>query len=149
MKELTIIFFCTFKFAATFPVAIYLVKMTPLETLFYTNAGGVLGTFVFMYLSEFLIRMWNKYWPIGLKRNKKKRKTFTAVNRRIVSIKMRYGIWGIVILNPVLLSIPLGSFLMVKYYGLKMKNMMWLLAGQFAWSVVYILFYYYIKMLLS
>ncbi len=148
MKELTIIFFCTFKFAATFPVAIYLVKMTPLETLLYTNTGGILGTFFFMYLSEFIIRMWNKYWPQSMKRNKKKKKLFTGRNRRIVSIKMRYGIWGIVILNPVLLSIPLGSFLMVKYYGLKFKNMMWLVAGQVAWSLVYVFFLFYVKMLL-
>jgi len=148
MKELTIIFFCTFKFAATFPVAIYLVKMTPLETLLYTNTGGILGTFFFMYLSEFIIRMWNKYWPQSMKRNKKKKKLFTGRNRRIVSIKMRYGIWGIVILNPVLLSIPLGSFLMVKYYGLKLKNMMWLVAGQVAWSLVYVFFLFYVKMLL-
>jgi hypothetical protein len=148
MKELTVIFFCTFKFAATFPVAIYLVKMTPVETLLYTNTGGILGTYLSMYLSEFLIRMWNKYWPKSLKRERKKKKVFTDRNRRIVRIKMRYGLWGIVMLSPVLLSIPLGSFLMVKYYGLKMKNMGWLLAGQFAWSLIYILFYFYIKTLL-
>jgi hypothetical protein len=148
MKELTVIFFCTFKFAATFPVAIYVAKMTPAETLLYTNTGGILGTFVFMYLSGFLIRMWNKYWPQSLRRKKKKKKVFTARNRRLVRIKMKYGLWGIVILSPVLLSIPLGSFLMVKYYGLKMKNLLLLVAGQFSWSLIYILFYYYVKMLL-
>jgi hypothetical protein len=148
MKELTIIFFCTFKFAATFPVAIYMIKMTPVETLVYTNTGGILGTFTFMYLSEFLIRIWKKYRPQSLERNRKKRKVFTAKNRRIVSIKIKYGLWGIVILNPVLLSIPIGSFLMVKYFGLKMKNMLLLLAGQLAWSVIYVLFYYYVKMLI-
>jgi hypothetical protein len=61
---------------------------------------------------------------------------------------MKYGLWGIVILNPVLLSIPVGSFLMVKYYGLKMKNLLWLVAGQVAWSLVYVLFLYYVKMLI-
>jgi hypothetical protein len=148
MKELTIIFFSSFKFAATFPAAVYLAKMTPVQTLIYTNAGGFAGTFIFMYMSEFLIRMWNKFRPQSLKRKRKQRKVFTARNRRIVRIKVKYGLWGVVILNPVLLSIPLGSFLMVKYYGLKMKNMLWLLAGQVAWSLVYVLFLYYIKMLL-
>jgi hypothetical protein len=148
MKELTIIFFCSFKFAATFPVAIYLVKMTQLETLVYTNTGGVAGTFSFMYLSAYLIRMWNKYMPRNLKRMKKKKQVFTPKNRRIVRIKMRYGIWGIVILSPVLLSIPIGSFLMVKYFGLKIKNLLLLLAGQVAWSVVFVVFYYYVKMIL-
>jgi hypothetical protein len=148
VKELTIIFFSTFKFAATFPAAVYLVKMTPLETLAYTNTGGFFGTFVFMYLSEFLIRMWNKFRPQKLKKNSKKKQVFTARNRRIVGIKMKYGLWGIVILNPVLLSIPLGSFLMVKYYGLKMKNLIWLVTGQVAWSLIYVVFLYYVKGLL-
>jgi hypothetical protein len=148
MKEVTIIFFSSFKFAATFPLAIYIVKMSPVETLVYTNAGGIIGTFVFMYLSEFFIRMWNKYWPQRLKRNKKKNKKFTARNRRIVNIKVKYGMWGIMILSPLLLSIPVGSFLMVKYYGLKLRNMLWLLVGQVAWSLVYVLFFYYIRVLL-
>jgi hypothetical protein len=147
MKELTIIFFSSFKFAATFPAAVYLAKMTPVQTLIYTNAGGFAGTFVFMYMSEFLIRMWNKFRPQSLKRKRKQRKVFTARNRRIVRIKVKYGLWGVVILNPVLLSIPLGSFLMVKYYGLKMKNMLWLAAGQVAWSLVYVLFLYYVRTL--
>jgi len=149
MKEITIIFLCTFKFAAAFPVAIYLAHMTPVETLIYTNAGGIMGAFTFMYLSEFLIRLWNKFRPEGVRRNKKKKRVFTARNRKIVNIKSKYGIWGIVILNPVLLSIPLGSFLMVKYFGLKIKNMLWLVSGQIAWSVFYVLFYYYARMLIG
>jgi len=147
MKELTIIFFASWKFAATFPIAIYVMKMTVAKTLIYTNIGGILGAFVFLYLSEFLIRMWNKYWPDRLKFHRKARKTFTRRNRNIIKIKSRYGLWGIVILSPVILSIPVGAFLMVKYYGLKLTNIVWLLTGQIVWSLLYTLFYFQAGML--
>ena len=141
MKELTIILLCTFKFAATFPVAIYAMKMSFTETLLYTNIGGILGALVFVFFSDLLIKAFNAYWPESLKLKKKKRKIFTKRNRRLVSIKVKYGLYGIVILSPVLLSIPVGSFLTVKYYGTHKSNIILLIAGQIFWSVAYTIFY--------
>ena len=141
MKEITIIFFCSWKFAATFPLAIYVMRMSFTETLIYTNIGGILGTLASVYFSGFLIKLWNTYWPEKLKFHHQKRKLFTRRNRWFVKIKLKYGLFGIVVLSPVLLSIPLGSFLAVKYYGLKNKNILWLITGQIFWSLVYTLFY--------
>ena len=148
MKELTIIFFCSWKFAATFPVAIYAMKMSFTETLIYTNIGGIAGTIISMVFSGFIIKMWNAFYPEKLKLRRKTRKIFTQRNRRFIMIKQKYGLSGIVVLSPVLLSIPLGSFLTVKYYGMKVKNMMWLIAGQVFWSFIYTAFYTQIKMVL-
>jgi hypothetical protein len=145
MKELTIIFFCSWKFAATFPVAIYAMKMSFTETLIYTNIGGIAGTIISMVFSGFIIKMWNAFYPEKLKLRRKTRKIFTQRNRRFIMIKQKYGLSGIVVLSPVLLSIPLGSFLTVKYYGMKVKNMMWLIAGQVLWSFIYTAFYMQIK----
>ena len=145
MKEISIILFSTWKFAATFPVAVYLMKMSFAETLIYTNIGGILGAVVFFYFSAFLIKMWEKYWPESLKIHKTAKKIFTKKNRRFVAIKMKYGLLGIVILSPVILSIPLGAFLTVKYYGTKTRNIIWLIAGQILWSLVYTIFYTQVK----
>lgn len=145
MRELTIIFFCTWKFAATFPVAIYVMNMSAGETLLYTNIGGILGVFIFMSFSAFLIRTWDRY---RLHFQKKKRLVFTPANRRFIKIKRKYGLWGIVILSPVILSIPVGAFLAAKYYGVRLKVMFWLVTGQFFWSVVFTLFYTHIKIAL-
>jgi hypothetical protein len=145
MKEITIIFFCTWKFAATFPVAIYIMKMSFAETLIYTNIGGIIGVFTFFYFSGFLIRMWNTYWPENLKFYRKTKKIFSKRNRRFVSIRLRYGLFGIVLLSPVILSIPLGSFLTVKYFGTKTSNVIWLVTGQAFWSLVYTFFYTRVK----
>ncbi len=147
MKELTIIFLCTFKFAATFPVAICIMKMTYAETLFYTNVGGIIGAVVFVFFSDMLIKAFNKHWPESLKIKRKTSKVFTKRNRLLVKIKTRYGLYGIVILSPLILSIPLGSFLMVKYYGTHKTNIIWLIMGQVFWSIVYTWFYTQVKVL--
>lgn len=142
MKESIIILSCTWKFAATFPVAIYVMKMTAAETLIYTNAGGILGVLIFLNFSSFLIGQWKSY------RNsfhRKKRKIFTASNRRFVKIKLKYGLTGIAVLSPSVLSIPVGSFLAAKYYGIKPKVYFFLIAGQIFWSLVFTLFYTQVK----
>lgn len=149
MREITIIFFCSWKFAATFPVAIYVMKMSFAETLLYSNIGGIIGAVVSVYLSGFLLKMWDTYWPDKLKFRRKPRKIFTKSTRRLVKIKSTYGLFGIVMLSPVILSIPLGSFLLVKYYGISKSNLLLLIAGQFFWSVVYTFFYLRIKTIIA
>jgi hypothetical protein len=149
MKELTIIFFCSWKFAATFPVAVYVMKMSFAETLIYTNIGGILGTLISVYLSEFLLKIWREYWPWKLKHGRKQKRIFTKRNRWFVKIKTKYGLFGIVVLSPVLLSIPLGSFLTVKYYGMKKTNVLWLIAGQVLWSFVYTGLYTQVKAIVA
>jgi hypothetical protein len=148
MKELTIVFFSSWKFAATFPFAIYIMEMSFTETLIYTNIGGILGAVTFTFFSDYLIKMWDKYWPEKLKLKRKTKKIFTKSNRRYVRIKLKYGLTGLVILSPVILSIPIGSFLIVKYYGLRKTNIILMIAGQILWSFIYTLFYTQFKTML-
>lgn len=113
----------------------------------YQYWGYLRGNNIF-YFSGFLIKMWNKYWPDSLTFHRKERKIFTKANRKFVRIKVKYDLLGIVILSPVLLSIPIGSFLAVKYYGTKPQVISRLIAGQFCWSVVYTVFYTQVKTIL-
>jgi ABC-type antimicrobial peptide transport system permease subunit len=145
MKEITVIFFCTWKFAATFPVAVYVMKMSFLETIICTNIGGAIGVLIFIFFSHFLINLYTKYWPEQLKRHRKPKRVFNKRNRWLVKIKIHYGLPGIVILTPILLSIPVGSFLVAKYYGRRKFNYLWLILGQIAWSFVFTGFYAQIK----
>ena len=136
MKALLIILSATWKFAATFPVAIYVFKMTFIETLFYTNIGGLIGIIVSIFLSKGIIYLWNLHKFKKQKTRKNRRKTFTKRNRRLVKLKAKYGMAGIAILTPVLLSVPLGTFLTAKYYGHKKDSYLYLVLGQVAWSFV-------------
>lgn len=142
MKETVIILSCTWKFAATFPVAIYAMKMSAAETLICTNAGGILGLFIFLNFSGYLLRVWDKFSPAF---NRKKRKVFTSASRRLVRIKNKFGLAGIAILSPSILSIPVGAFLAAKYYGLRMRVWIFLAAGQVFWSLVFTFFYTQIR----
>lgn len=141
MQEMTVILFCTWKFAITFPVAIYVMHMSFFETLLFTNIGGIAGVIFFTLLSQIIIKIWNKYWPDKYRIKTRNNKIFTKKNRRLVIIKLKYGLPGIVILTPVLLSIPVGAFLITKYYGNRMVNYFWLIAGLAGWSLVYTFFY--------
>jgi hypothetical protein len=144
MKELTVIFFCTWKFALTFPVAIFGMKFPVIKTLIFTNIGGVLGLLFFTYLSELIINFWLKYIKPKVSFLNKEKPVFTKRRRKFVKIKSKYGLSGIIFLNPILLSIPISSFLVVKYYGKKMQNILLLFFGQLAWSLLYTFFYFYL-----
>ncbi|MBN1597822.1 MAG: hypothetical protein JW894_05970 [Bacteroidales bacterium] len=145
MKELTVIISSTWKFAATFPVAVFLFKMSFFEILLYTNIGGILGIVVSTMISKGIIRVFNALLPA---RKKKNRKVFTKRNRRLVLLKTKYGLPGIVILTPILLSIPLGVFLNTKYYGYNKLSYLYLLLSQIAWSIVFTAFYIKVKVLI-
>jgi len=141
MKELIIILFCTWKFAAMFPVAIFAMKMSFFETIMYTNIGGAFGALIFTIFSDILIKTWNKYLQKKFKLHRKPKKVFTKRKRFLVKIKVKYGLTGIVVLTPLILSIPVGSFLIAKYYGRKKINIIWLISGQIAWSFIYTYLY--------
>ncbi|MBN2481922.1 MAG: hypothetical protein JXB19_09290 [Bacteroidales bacterium] len=148
MKEITILLLSPWKFAATFPLAILVFKMSWTDTIIFTNIGGIAGIIIFGLLSRLLIFLWDRYWPDTLKFNRGKRKIHTKRNRLIVRLKNQYGLSGIVVLSPVLLSIPVGSYLITKYYGRNMMNYFWQFLGQFAWSVIYIVFFVYFQNIL-
>jgi len=64
MKELIIIISSTWKFAATFPVAVYAFKMSFFETILYTNIGGLIGIVLFSLTSKGVIKLFDVFLPI-------------------------------------------------------------------------------------
>ncbi len=145
MKEITVILCCTWKFALTFPVAVFGMKFSFWKTIVFTNIGGLLGLLFFIYLSKTLIFFWSKYIASLFGQRYSKKRKFTRRNRFVVMIKRKYGLPGIVILSPIILSIPVGAFLTTKYYGTRIDKIIWLLAGQIGWSFIYTYFYMYIQ----
>ncbi len=135
------------KFAMTFPLAIIQFQFSFTETILWTNVGGVLGIYFFAFLSERVIAWWNR--TLGKRRMERRRNSasdkriFTKKNRRIVRIKQRYGLPGIAISTPFLLSIPVGTFLVVRYYRLTRRGIVYLVAANLLWSVIYAVFYFF------
>lgn len=115
------------------------------ETILWTNVGGAIGIYFFAFLSGKLIAWWNR----NFKKNNKPspengscaKKIFTKRNRRIIRIKQQYGLMGIALSTPIVLSIPLGTFLVVRYYRSSKTKFLYLLVSNVIWSVIYAGFY--------
>jgi len=109
-------------------------KLNALETLFFMELGGILGFLFFYYFFGFVFRELKLLWPVvynftpilfkvrfemWVKRQRAKRinaRKFTTRNKIIVKMRKRYGMWGLVILSPIILSIPVGALLGNKYF---------------------------------
>ncbi|MCD4680491.1 MAG: hypothetical protein K8S00_08900 [Bacteroidales bacterium] len=122
------------------------------QTIIYTSLGGVAGVYFFYYLSGWIISFYYKQMDVYVQKTKKLKlaylkhknksyppqikKSFTFRNKVIVRARLSFGIKGIAILTPVLLSIPLGAFLLNKYYGHNKKKFIYLSISIFIWSFV-------------
>jgi hypothetical protein len=132
------------KFAMTFPLAIMQFHFSFPETILWTNVGGVLGIYFFAFLSEKIIAWWSRTF-----RNRSMspdlpsmdKKVFTRKNRRIIRIKQQYGLIGIAATTPFLLSIPVGTFLVVRYYRSRKIKFTYLILSNVGWSLIYTVFY--------
>lgn len=123
-----------FLFAPALAVAYY--GMGFWEAVFVTSVGGCAGVFIFTHLSKAAINLFAALtiW-LQIPRNRKAAKRFTSRHRMMVRVKQRYGIWGLVVLTPVLFSIPLGSFLAERYYP-RRNTMYALFVSIVAWSFI-------------
>lgn len=130
-----------------------------LQTIIVTTIGGLAGVLFFYYISEILIAFFKKIWPgikgflvkqkiqpahlVPEKNNiKKSKKSFSKKNKFIVMTRRKYGLWGIAVLTPILLSIPLGTFLANKYYRNKKNVLFSLCISVVCWSIVMSSFYF-------
>lgn len=133
LKIINVFLLATVKYFYT-PIAAFLLKLSLPETIITMVSGGIFSFIVFYYLSNILLAFSNYCKPVFIKiapnnwleffeRHKKERaikrkgrRKFTRRNKLILKIRRIYGFWGIIFTMPIALSIPLGAFLMHKYY---------------------------------
>ncbi len=152
IKQLGILLVSAVKFIVAAPAS-SLLGFSYLHTIINTSIGGWLGVIVFYYLGRYIFSHF-AFWRRGVKTFYRKiiglpvnsigslqpdmsgKKVFTRRNRIIVKIIVRFGFPGLIILTPVLLSIPLGTFLVVRYYSYRRWKVAWLTLSVLGWSVV-------------
>ncbi len=138
LKALGFFLLSSVKFAvAALPIA---VAFNYQEALFISISGGIAGAFFFLYIWKYILEVWNIHIvkkvekPIlKVKVNKKK--------RQIIKLKNSYGYWGIVILTPVILSIPVGAFILSQYYKNEKLKFLHLSVVVSIWGVFLISFF--------
>src|SRR6185369_16063040 len=107
-------------------------KFSFLETLLVGSAGGVTGSIVFGFLSEEIVILWGRLMD-KIRPNRKKPRVFTRTNRIIVKVKKYFGIFGIAVISPLFLSIPLGSFVAIRLFGDRHKTILYMSFCAVAW----------------
>ncbi|PKP21327.1 MAG: hypothetical protein CVU05_07045 [Bacteroidetes bacterium HGW-Bacteroidetes-21] len=146
-REIVLVFLIsTVKFVFSFPLAAGF-NFDFLLTFLVTTTGGVAGIFFFAFISKELILFWN--WVVN-KYSKKKdisqvEKTENTVikptpisrKRKYVRWKNGIGLYGISLLTPLIISIPIGTFLIVRFYGRTWYNLMIMCGFVVLWSLVF------------
>jgi len=116
--------------------------------------GGIGGFLFFYFLSAKASRFFRKwsssalrlipdrikirYNEICVSRFKPgSKRIFSVRNRMIVRVKKSYGLWGIVITTPILLSIPVGAFMASRYYSKDRRVILYMLVSIIGWGTVF------------
>lgn len=106
------------------------------ESVTVTSLGGFTGVTFFVLMSEKVVarikkRRLNRIHELHLQ----KKKAFTRRNKMIVRVKKRFGLLGIAFLTPLLLSIPIGCFIAVRYFHQKHKILVYMFLSILFWSI--------------
>jgi hypothetical protein len=133
LKLLNVFLLATVKYFFSFPYAL-IIGLTYEQAIVSVMIGGIAGFFFFYYLSELMISGFRQYkWVLckivpefvkmkyqklcEVRKKSSEQFRFTKKNRWLVNLKIKYGFWGIIIGSPVILSIPVGAFLLKRYYS--------------------------------
>jgi uncharacterized membrane protein len=107
------------------------------ETVVVTTLGGFTGVIIFVTLSDTIIKKVKsrklKKEQAGIETAQKK--IFTRMNRFIIHVKHRFGLFGIAALTPLLFSIPVGCFLATRYFKDKQRILIYMFTSILFWSV--------------
>ncbi|MBL7924396.1 MAG: small multi-drug export protein [Bacteroidia bacterium] len=163
-KIVQVILLSSVKFVAGPPFAYYDQRydFTFFETVLYCVIGGVLGVIIFTFLSRpfFMAEHWlymkiKKLFqkkatfsePVAdvegnlevhyeyIDKKARSRRIFTKRNRRVVKVWKKYGLTGIAIITPVLLSIPIGTILANLLESNKKKIILYMFFSILFWSL--------------
>ena len=151
LKILHIIVLASVKYIVTLPYAM-LIGVEYKYAILSVLAGGIGGFLLFFYLSKPLDRGLSRAWPHlchlmpeGIKRRfqlycnqhlSRNNKRFTKKNRFLVRVKTTYGLWGIIIATPAVLTIPIGAFLASKYYSRRKNVVTYMILSIVGWGIL-------------
>ncbi|MFA5327540.1 MAG: hypothetical protein WC384_07095 [Prolixibacteraceae bacterium] len=156
LKIIQVFLLASVKYVLTFPYAM-LIGLTFQQTLIAVTLGGITGFFFFYHFSGFAIKRFHhvkiflrKYIPYSIRlkyrqllvwrKNVTGEKVFSRRNRFIVSFRSKFGLAGIIILSPVILSIPIGAFLLNKYYSKHKLARPYMVLSIISWTAVFVAF---------
>ena len=99
-----------------------------LTSVLINTSGGIIGsTFFFKTSFYFVQRSIKKRKALVEAGKAKPKKIFNKLNRFIVVVKNTMGMYGLALITPALISVPIGSSIAAKYYHLKPNKILGLI----------------------
>ena len=155
-KIIQVFLLATVKYVLTFPYAL-MIGLNFEQTLISVTLGGLVGFFFFYHFSGFALKQFHhvktfvwKHSPRFLRFKYRQlcawrkrmtgEKVFTKTNRFIVKFRTKYGLIGIIVASPVILSLPIGAFLLNKYYPKHKLVMPYMILSILSWAAVFVAF---------
>jgi hypothetical protein len=139
LKIISVFLACTIKFGLVGVPAAVAAGFPFFKAVTITAAGGIAGSFFFTFLSVWILKGMKKVRGKIVKNPKKK---FTRFNRAIIKVKWRFGLLGIAIITPPILSMPLGCFLAVRYYSHRQQQILiYMSISVLGWAVILFFFW--------
>jgi hypothetical protein len=152
-KFLQIVLLASVKYFLTIPYAL-LIGMNYNLAVLAIITGGVAGFIFFYYLfkpvSMFFSRakpMVCRFIPEAIRMryadfckswlHPRRKELFSKRSRRIVTIKRKFGMWGIIVTTPVILSIPVGAYLARHFYKGDRHIVLYMLLSIISWGIVF------------
>jgi hypothetical protein len=152
-KIFQIIILASLKYILTVPYAL-LIGIEYKYAMPAIVIGGIGGFLFFYYLSKRVVRLFRKLLPLACKimpdgiksryselcaswLKPRHKPVFSRRNRMIIRLKKSYGLWGIVVTTPVLLSIPVGAFLASHYYSKDRRVIVYMLISIVGWGAIF------------
>ena len=113
------------------------------QTILMTTIGGIVGVAFFFFISQLIISLYVKYYPVVIdyfklkKTDRVDKKIFTKKNRMIINIMNKFGLRGIIIFTPILFSIPLGTFIAARFFSKPKHHIfLYLALSVIVWSFI-------------
>ncbi len=137
LEIVSVFFLSTVKFVLGGVPLAQVYEFSFLKAITVTSLGGFVGVTFFVNTSDRLIAYFKKRKASKQieSPNPVRKKIFTRTNKLIVVVKHRFGLSGIALLTPLLLSIPLGCFVAVRYFKDKQHILIYMFGSVLFWSV--------------
>ena len=101
---------------------------------------------MFTFIGEGIAYSWKKIQSSFFGKSKSRIKKFNRLTRLVISIKNKFGVMGVSMITPSLISIPVGTLIINRLYKGKFKNLLVLFFALLIWSLTLNSIAYYLRL---